>query len=328
MSDGSRGYVAGLFFRLATENFRKDDSYGPGMHRLQQGLLKGISLRIFSSATFGLLVGFIFARLLLASDVLRGLDEEWRWITSLGVYAMFSYLGMMLAVRSNRDEFSLIVPYVRFRRATMQDEPLVVDSSVIIDGRLTELCATGFVSSSLVIPRFVLEELQRLADSADPLKRERGRTALERLEQMQANPALGVTIQEIGDDMAEIAVDAKLVSAAKLLDARLLTNDANLASIARLQGVQTLNLHTLDRAMRPLMEPGHPMDLALVKEGRSNSIRSTASNTAELWSSDRCRSNAWSSNAASTFTRGSASRSSRNIRFSAQALVAFSCTIR
>ena len=99
-------------------------------------LLKGISLRVFSSATFGLLVGYIFARLLLASNVLRGASDDVAWVVSLVVYATFAYLGMMLAIRSNRDEFALIVPYVRFRQATTQDEPLVVDSNVIIDGRL------------------------------------------------------------------------------------------------------------------------------------------------------------------------------------------------
>jgi len=235
---------------------------------LADRLLHGISLRAFSSATFGLFVGFIFARLLLASNVLRGLSEEGQWTTSLVVYVTAAYLGMMLAIRSNRDELSLIIPYVRFRCATVQDQSLVVDSNIIIDGRLPELCATGFLSSSLVIPRFVLEELQRLGDSADPQKRERGRTALDRLEQMQANPGLSVTVHEGGGGDESMAVDAKLVAVAKLLDARLLTNDSNLCSIARLQGVQVLNLHTLSRALRPSVEPGRPLDISLVKEGR------------------------------------------------------------
>src|SRR5688572_24983324 len=164
---------------------------------LADRLLKGISLRVFSSATFGLLVGFVFARLLLASSVLRGASESTQWLVSLLVYAAFSYLGMMLAIRSNRDEFSLIIPYVRFRRATTQDEPIVVDSNIIIDGRLPELCATGFVSSSIVVLRFVLDELQRLADSNDPQKRERGRAAFERLETMQRDEQLSVTVQDI-----------------------------------------------------------------------------------------------------------------------------------
>lgn len=235
---------------------------------LADRLLKGISLRVFSSATFGLLVGFVFARLLLASNVLRASNDDTQWFVSLLVYAAFSYLGMMLAVRSNRDEFSLIIPYVRFRRATIQDEPLVVDSNIIIDGRLPDLCSTGFVSSSIVIPRFVLDELQRLADSADPLKRERGRTAFDRLELMQRHPELSVTVQEIGDDDPTTPVDTKLVQVTKLLGASLLTNDTNLCSIARLQGVQALNLHELSRALRPSVEAGKIIDVALVKEGR------------------------------------------------------------
>jgi uncharacterized protein YacL len=235
---------------------------------LADRLLRGVSLRAFSSATFGLFVGFIFARLLIASSVLRGLSEDGQWTASLMVYVTAAYLGMMLAIRSNRDELSLIIPYVRFRRATVQDESLVVDSNIIIDGRLPELCATGFISSSLVVPRFVLEELQRLGDSSDPQKRERGRLALDRLEQMQANPALSVTIHESGVGSETMAVDAKLVAVAKLLDARLLTNDSSLCSIARLQGVEVLNLHTLARALRPSVEPGRPLDIALVKEGR------------------------------------------------------------
>jgi uncharacterized protein YacL len=235
---------------------------------LADRLLRGVSLRAFSSATFGLLVGFICARLLLASNVLRGLSEDGQWIASLSVYVTAAYLGMMLAIRSNRDELSLIIPYVRFRRATVENEPLVVDSSVIIDGRLADLCATGFVSSSLVVPRFILEELQHLADSSDGLKRERGRTALARLEQWQNDTALSVTIHESGTNDASVETDAKLVAVAKLLDARLLTNDANLSSIARLQGVQVLNLHTLSRALKPSVEAGRPLDIALVKEGR------------------------------------------------------------
>lgn len=233
---------------------------------LADRLLKGVSLRLFSSATFGLLIGFIFSKLLLGSDVLRGAPETTRWVVGLAVYAAFGYLGMMLAVRSNRDEFALIIPYIRFRRATVQEEPILVDSNIIIDGRLPELCATGFLSCSLVVPRFVLDELQRLADSAEPLKRERGRAALARLQEMQQNSALGVTIHETPAE--EAPVDTRLVQLAKLLNARLLTNDGNLCAIARLQGVPVLNLHDLARALRPVVAPGQEIEITLAKEGR------------------------------------------------------------
>ena len=230
-------------------------------------LVHGITLRIFSSATFGLLVGFIFAKLLLSSRILAVAPPQTQWVCGLIVYATFSYVGMMLAIRSNRDEFALIIPYVRFRQATVQDAPLLIDSNIIIDGRLTGICATGFLSSSLVVPRFVLEELQRLADSGDSLKRERGRAALDRLQQMQRDPALTVTIHE-SESADSIPVDARLLVAAKMLDARLLTNDSNLCALARLQGVPALNLNDLTKALRPTLGAGEALDIALVKEGR------------------------------------------------------------
>src|SRR5205085_3452873 len=140
---------------------------------LADRLLKGISLRAFSSATFGLLLGLLFANLLTASDILRFQPETVQWAVRLVIYAIFAYFGMMLAMRSNRDEFSLIIPYVRFTRQRTEQEPVVVDTSAIIDGRIPELCATGFLSRALIVPRFVLSELQALADSRDWMKRER-----------------------------------------------------------------------------------------------------------------------------------------------------------
>ena len=230
-------------------------------------LLSGITLRVFSSVTFGLFLGFICARLLLASGIMARTPEDTQWMVGLVTYATFGYFGMMLAIRSNRDEFALIIPYVRFRRSNVQDMPIVVDSSVIIEGRLSELCATGFLSSSLIIPRFVLEELQRLADSGDPLKRERGRAALDRLQQMQRDPLFSITIHETSPD-PDAPVDAQLAMLAKMLSTRLLTNDANLSAIARLQGIAVLNLYDLARALRAVVEPGQKVDLPLVKEGR------------------------------------------------------------
>lgn len=235
-------------------------------------MLKGVSLRVFSSASFGLLVGTLFAKLLLASDVLRNTSEDVQWVSSLLIYVTFAYLGMMLAIRSNRDEFALIIPYVRFRRAKEQREqdeaPVLVDSNIIIDGRIAAICATGFLSPSLVVPRFVLEELQRLADSADPLKRERGKLALDRLQEMQRNPALRVSVHETDIEDSTTPTDTRLVQLAKLLDARLLTNDSNLCALARLQGVTALNLNELSQALRPSLNTGDIVELTLSKEGR------------------------------------------------------------
>jgi uncharacterized protein YacL len=229
-------------------------------------LLKGISLRAFSSATFGLLLGLIFANLLAASEVLRFQPETTQWVVRLIVYSTFAYLGMMLAMRSNRDEFSLIIPYVRFTRETMEHESLVLDTSVIIDGRIADLCATGFISRSLIVPRFVLSELQALADSQEPMKRDRGRRGLDILNQLQNSREIELTIHE--SEPGEGPVDERLVRTAKLLQARLLTNDNALGQVARLQQVPTLNLNDLTRALRPAVAAGDELELQLVKEGR------------------------------------------------------------
>ena len=234
---------------------------------LADRLLKGFSLRAFSSATFGALLGLIFANLLLASDVLHYQPETVQWMARLIVYGAFGYLGMMLAMRSNRDEFSLIIPYVRFSRQTMEREPIVVDTNVIIDGRIADLCATGFLSHSLIVPRFVLGELQLLADSRDPIKRERGRRGLEILNQLQQSSGIELTIRESADD-GETSVDSRLVRTAKILQARLLTNDNALCQVARLQQVPALNLNDLARALRPALVAGDEIELSLVKEGR------------------------------------------------------------
>lgn len=236
---------------------------------LADRLLKGFSLRAFSSATFGLLLGLLFATLLMASDILRYQSDTVQWAARLVVYCTFGYLGMMLAMRSNRDEFSLIIPYVRFARETTQREPLVVDTNVIIDGRIADLCATGFLSRALIVPRFVLGELQTLADSRDPIKRERGRRGLDILNQLQKSKELDLTVHETTGD-ADLSIDARLVRTAKLLQARLLTNDQALCQVARLQQVPALNLADLARALRPAAAAGDELELNLVKEGRES----------------------------------------------------------
>jgi uncharacterized protein YacL len=232
-------------------------------------LLKGFSLRAFSSASFGLLLGWIFARLLVASQIFAYLPGSTQWAIGLVVYCTFGYLGMMLAMRSNRDEFSLIIPYVRFAREATQHEPVVVDTNVVIDGRLADLCATGFLSRTLLVPRFVLDELQALSDSRDVVKRERGRRGLEILNNLQRSREVDLTIHEstAGED-ADVGVDARLVRTAKMLQARLLTNDQSLCQVARLQQVPALNLTDLARALRPTLVSGDELQLNLVKEGR------------------------------------------------------------
>jgi uncharacterized protein YacL len=144
---------------------------------------------------------------------------------------------------------------------------MLVDSNILIDGRLERLRNTGFIGTSLVIPRFVLDELQMLADSGDSLRRERGKRALTLLEELRKNDPSSVSVHESTLD-GETKVDAKLVQLAQLLGARILTNDSNLCKIARLQNVIALNLNELSEALRPQLASGDELELTLVKEGK------------------------------------------------------------
>jgi len=233
--------------------------------------LRNFTIRGFSAGTFGLLVGMVCAQLITWTNVLEGpwMDnyELPGHIVGLGLFIGFGYLGMMLALRTKRDEFSLIIPYVRFRQDSVHDQSMLVDTNVIIDGRLPKLCTTGFLSGSLIVPQFVLDELQALSDSGDETKRGRGKRGLECLRQMQDAPGLEVIIND--DPIKHRSeVDAKLVELAEKLGARLLTSDSGLAKVARLQKAQVLLLSELALAMRPVVSPGDEVELNLVKEGR------------------------------------------------------------
>jgi uncharacterized protein YacL len=156
---------------------------------------------------------------------------------------------MVLAMRSNKEDFSLIIPYVRFSPQNKPDNLLLLDTSVIIDGRIADLIEANFIEGLMVVPRFVLKELQQIADSADPIKRARGRRGLEMLNRLQRNTNIEVRIHD-GDFPEEKEVDAKLVRLARNLNAKLFTNDYNLAKIAELQKVNCVNLHEVANASK------------------------------------------------------------------------------
>src|SRR5437867_2707454 len=160
-------------------------------------LLKGFSLRAFSAATFGLLLGTIVAELIDHNQLfIYGADEKTRWLIRLGLFLAFGYLGMVLAMRSNKEDFSLIIPYVRFKSQSKPENLLVLDTSVIIDGRIADLLEARFIEGTIVVPRFVLQELQLVADSTDPARRARGRRGLEMLNRIQRNPRHEVKIHD------------------------------------------------------------------------------------------------------------------------------------
>ena len=230
-------------------------------------MLKGFSLRAFSATTFGLLLGTVVALLIDHSGLFDKTDEVVRWLVRKALFLSFGYVGIVLAMRSNKEDFSLIIPYVRFAPQNKPDNLLLLDTSVIIDGRIADLIDANFVEGLIVVPRFVLKELQQIADSNDPIKRARGRRGLEMLNRIQRNLQHEVKIHD-GDFPDEPEVDAKLVRLARNLNAKLFTNDYNLGKIAELQSVNHVNLHDLAKSMRVVLLPGEVLSLRIVREGK------------------------------------------------------------
>lgn len=236
--------------------------------------LRNFSIKGFSSGTFGLLVGLLCAWLITNIGFFEaGWMEQYQLaadIFRLALYLGLGFVGMMLALRSKREEFSLVIPYVRFRQEGVQDQPLLTDSSAIIDGRLARLFATGFLSGPILVPRFVLDDLQGLADDGNEIRRARGKRGLECLAQLRKSPKIEVSIHEEEPNGADNGSDGKLIALARVSGARLITADANLAKVARLQNVTVLDLNDLAQAMRPSVAPGDEIDLNLVKEGKDS----------------------------------------------------------
>jgi uncharacterized protein YacL len=230
-------------------------------------MLKGFSLRAFSATTFGLLLGTLVALLIDRSGLFENADDRALWLIRLGLFLSFGYIGIILAMRSNKEDFSLIIPYVRFSPQNKPDNLLLLDTSVIIDGRIADLMETHLIEGLIVVPRFVLLELQQIADSADDIKRSRGRRGFEMLNRLRQNSKIEVRIHD-GDFPDEKGVDAKLVRLARILNAKLFTSDSNLAKVASLQNVVTVNLREVALLMKASLVPGETVQLKLVREGR------------------------------------------------------------
>ncbi len=228
--------------------------------------MRQVSVRGLSSMVFGLLLGIFMANLV--SDILSllPLGEVLKPILRVVLTLIFSYLGAVMALRG-KDEFNLIIPYVRFKRQDVKDGVVLIDTSAVIDGRIGDIFKTGFLGGRLVVPRFVLHELQRLADSEDDIKRQRGRRGLELLKNMQKDTAADIRIHE-DDFTGSEQVDLKLVKLAKLMDARICTTDFNLSRMASIQGVEMLNINDLVNAAKPMVFAGEELEVRLLKEGK------------------------------------------------------------
>lgn len=229
-------------------------------------LLKGFSLRGLSAISFGLAVGALISYLVGTSPLFDRGDEQNIFIARLVLFLACTYLCTVIALRG-KDEFNLVIPYVRFVPHEVDVPLVVVDTSVLIDGRIARVCESGFMGSALVIPTFVLKELQSVADSPDPQRQARGRRGLEVLNELRRIKHLDIRITE-----SEVAnqqnVDAKLVFLAQSMRAKLLTTDYNLAKMAEFHGVQWLNLNQLAKSLRPELMIGEVVGLELSKPGK------------------------------------------------------------
>jgi uncharacterized protein YacL len=224
-----------------------------------------------SAVYFGLLMGLLLGALFAAAlepfvrDVLPPtLVQQLR----LMIVLVCCYVSVSTLYQT-KDEFRFIIPYVEFSKQVKGGRPLVLDTSVIIDGRIADICDTRIIDTKLVVPRFVLQELQAIADSSDKLKRNRGRRGLDMLKRMQNNAKIEMQMHEGNlPELRELTkVDERLVGLAKALGARVVTNDFNLNKIAQLQGVEVINLNELANALKSVALPGEALSVRLVKVG-------------------------------------------------------------
>ncbi len=230
-----------------------------------------------SSVYFGLLVGLLltaalgFAITPLMPQGTDRFDQQSRINIMLIIGTSLCYLCTSFLIQT-RDDFRFIIPYVEFRKNLKGNRPLILDTSVVIDGRIADVMETMIIDSRLVMPRFAINELQRIADSSDRGRRTRGRRGLDILNRLQKMK--GVDIQIDDTDLPEFRgqpVDLKLVALAKHLEGKLVTNDYNLNKVSKIHGVDVINLNDLANAMKPVFLPGEKLDVDIVKSGEEAS---------------------------------------------------------
>jgi uncharacterized protein YacL len=229
--------------------------------------LKHTSLRRLIGASVGLILGILGAYLMNLVLAYTSMPEGSRSFLGMAVLLIMTYIGMVVGASKgemlNLQAFGGVFGNERSPQRMMK----VFDTSVIIDGRVADICETHFVDGTLLIPNFVLRELQMVADSADPLKRQRGRRGLEVLQRIQKMSHLDVEV--VDDDYPQIAeVDLKLIELAKRYDCKIVTNDFNLNKVAAVQGIDVLNVNQLANALKPVVLPGEAMRVFILREGK------------------------------------------------------------
>jgi uncharacterized protein YacL len=240
-------------------------------------LLSKRPIQSISAIVFGLITGFLLALLLneIAKLVITqefvdrlgayGREETIRGQVQIALYVICCFFAIMVIYKT-RDRFRFIIPYVEFQKEEKGTRPILIDTSAIIDGRLSDLCDTRIFDTVLIVPKFVLQELQHVADSGDRLRRNRGRRGLEMLQRLQRDERISVQIHD-GRSARGSTVDSKLVSLAAQLQARILTCDYNLSKLAEIQNVDAVNLNDLTNALRPVVLPGEEIALKIIRPG-------------------------------------------------------------
>ncbi|HEB75694.1 MAG TPA: TRAM domain-containing protein [Nitrospirae bacterium] len=231
---------------------------------LSDTILQKVKPGRFIGAFIGLLFGLLFSRLALIPIAPVLADNT--GTLSFALDAILGYGGLLIG--ANRGKNLTVSGILRlFKGQALEGNLKILDTSVIIDGRIADICETGFIEGTFIIPQFILQELQHIADSPDPHKRARGRRGLDILHRIQKMPSISVKIVE--EDFPNIKeVDAKLVALAKMLDAKVMTNDFNLNKVAELQGVSVLNINELANTLKPVVLPGETMNVFVLKEGK------------------------------------------------------------
>lgn len=217
--------------------------------------------------TLALVFGFTLGQWLI-NMYFEHTDNVFKTFLVCTLVLIFGFVGVSLGL-TRASNWETLMKAVQ-RKSFVGVSPKIVDTSVIIDGRIADICATGFIEGVLVVPRFVLKELQNIADSSDVLRRARGRRGLDILHALQ-EPESKVTVHIIEDDPQDLSeVDEKLVRVARQYNAKILTNDLNLNKVAQIEGVQVLNINDLANALKPAVLPDEFMKVRIVKEGKES----------------------------------------------------------
>jgi uncharacterized protein YacL len=226
------------------------------------GVYLGICVGLIGALAIGALIDVVAD----AWDLKEGRPVIYLGLVKVMIAIVLCYLAVSV-VLTTKDDFRLVIPYVEFSKQVRGVRPLLLDSSALIDGRIEGLGQTGFVAAPLVVPQFVLDELQTLADSGDKLKRGRGRRGLNVLSRLQTSPHLDLSIDDA--NVEGRSVDHKLLQMASDQNLRVLTTDYNLDKVAEIQGVPVLNINELARCLKPEVVPGEVLTIDVVKRGES-----------------------------------------------------------